>query len=213
MYNKLKIRLSALAFASIVITILMLLLFFFQKNDFVKHEETVVRQIAIAANKPPPPPPIQQSQVDTSPSINLSANGSGPVMQFTQLQLATKMDFSELPPPEITNMTSHFLDNLNVDWQAFGLDDLDGQPELLTDISIDYPRSLVRQGYTSFRIKLDVLITENGKVLLRKIIENPHPEIESLIHKLMKNVRFTSPKKGGLSVRAAFIWPLEFNHK
>lgn len=211
--NKVKLRFTASMIAVLLITALMLSLLFFQQVDFSKPEKTVIRQISIASSPPPPPPPpVQQAQPNATPTINLSANGSGPVMQFTQVSLASPMNFADISPPEISNMTSHLLENLNVDWQAFGLDELDDMPRLLTNLKIKYPKSLVRKGVNSIAIELDVLIDESGKVILRNIVHNPYPEFEPIIHKLMKKARFTAPKKNGVSVRAAFNWPLEFSH-
>ncbi|NQZ23499.1 MAG: TonB family protein [Colwellia sp.] len=211
--SKLKLKCIAISAAALIITLLMLALLFFQKIGVTKAEQTVIRQISIASSPPPPPPPpVQEAHVDSTPTINLSANGAGPTMQFIKVKLANHMDFADIPPPEITNMTSHLLDHLSVDWQAFGLDDLDDVPRLLSNLRIKYPQNLARKGINSISIELDVLIDESGKVILRKIVHNPYPEFESIIIKLMKKARFTTPTKNGVSVRASFNWPMEFSN-
>lgn len=206
-------RLIAILLSIGMVASLMLSVLWFQKTDMLKPETLTIRQITIAAPPPPPPPPsMQQNQIESAPSINLSADGAGPAMQFTEVKLPQKTDLSELTPPQVDNMTANFLDNLNVDWQAFGLDELDDVPRLLTNLEIKYPSSLVRKGIRRIEVELDVLIDESGKVVLRRIVRNPHPEFESIIQKLMKKARFTAPKKNGVPVRAAFNWPLEFSH-
>ncbi len=209
---KFKLRFTAAIVAVLLISALMLSLLFFQQLDLIKPEKIMVRQISMIAPPPPPPPPVQQAQSDFTPRINLTVSSSGVVMQFAKVKLANQVNFKDIPPPEISNMTSHLLDNLTVDWQAFGLDELDDMPRLLTNLKIKYPKSLVRKGVSSIAIELNVLIDESGKVMLRNIVQNPYPEFEPIIHKLMKKARFTAPKKNGVSVRAAFNWPLEFSH-
>ena len=212
---KFKLRFTAAIVAVLLISALMLSLLFFQKLELIKPEKIMVRQISMIAPPPPPPPPppaVQQAQSGFTPRINLTLSSSGAVMQFAKVKLANQINFTDISPPEISDMTSHLLDNLTVDWQAFGLDELDDMPRLLTNLKIKYPKSLVRKGVSSIAIELNVLIDESGKVMLRNIVQNPYPEFEPIIHKLMKKARFTAPKKNGVSVRAAFNWPLEFSH-
>ncbi len=196
-----------------LIASLMLSVLWFQKTNPLKPESLVIRQITMAAPPPPPPPPsMQQNHIESTPSININAGGSGAAIQFVELKLPKQMNFSDLAPPQIDNMKVDFSNNLNVDWQAFGLNELDNIPRLLTSLKIKYPPSLVRKGIRRIDIQLDVLIDESGKVILRKIVRNPHPEFESIIQKLIKKARFTAPRKNGMPVRATFNWPLEFSH-
>jgi len=211
--SNLKLKCIAISAAVLCITLLMLALLFFQKINFTKPKTTVIRQISIASSSPPPPPPpVQEAPTENVPTINLSANGSGPTMKFTKVKLDSLMEFSDIPPLDKTAMTNNLLDNLSVDWQAFGLEDLDDLPRLLSNLRIKYPEKLARRGINSISVELDVLIDESGKVILRKIVRNPYPEFEPIILKLLKKSRFTTPKKNGVSVRAAFNWPMEFSN-
>jgi protein TonB len=206
-------RLIAIFVSVVLITSLILSVLWFQKTEILQPETITVRQIAIAAPPPlPPPPSPQKNQTEPTPSIDLSADGAGPAMQFAEVKLPQQTDLSDLAPPKIENMSSPFLSHLNVDWQAFGLNELDDVPRLLTNLKINYPNSLVLKGIRHIEVELDVLIDESGKVVLRRIVRNPHPEFESIIQKLMNKARFTAPKKNGVPVRAAFNWPLDFSH-
>ncbi|MBV1910650.1 MAG: energy transducer TonB [Kangiellaceae bacterium] len=198
--------------AGLVATLILSVLWF-QELKLLKPQTLTVRQITIATPPPKPPPPlVKKNQFESTMSINITANGAGPAMKFAEVKLPQQMDLSELSPPNIEHMKGAFVDNLSVDWQAFGLSELDDVPRLLTNLKISYPTSLVRKGIHRIDVELDVLIDESGKVVLRRIVRNPHPEFESIIQKLMKKARFTAPKKNGVPVRAAFNWPLEFSH-
>jgi len=214
MKQDIKFRILAVAISVFLIFTFMSALLFFQQIEIDAPETMIIRQIALAPPPPPPPPPspVQERQADSTPVINLSTVGAGPTMKFSQIKVINKAQLSDLTPPDLTPVNTAFSDQLTVDWQAFGLNELDDVPRLLTSLKINFPKSLVRKGIRKITVELDVLIDENGKVVLRNIISNPYPEFEPIIQNLMQKARFTAPKKAGISVRAVFNWPLEFSH-
>ncbi|MBB1372512.1 energy transducer TonB, partial [Pseudoalteromonas sp. SR45-4] len=111
--------------------------------------------------------------------------------------------------PNIKVSTPQF-QSMNVNWDAFNLNQLDDLPTLLTPVKAVLPKSLTRQGVEIFTVKLDVFIDENGIVSLIEVVQNPYPTLKPAIDKIIKQSRFSAPKKEGEAVRARFIWPIEF---
>lgn len=165
-----------------------------------------VREVAIAVPPPPPPPPptVQQNVVETP--VNLQIQGSGPVLQMVEVEPNI-----EISPPEIPDIVTETTQwqSLEVNWDAFDLNQLDSLPSLLTALRVNFPRSLSRQGIDEVLVRLDVVIDEEGRATLVEIVENPYPELRSEIERLVRNSRFTAPQKENENVRARFIWPVE----
>lgn len=154
---------------------------------------------------PPPPPPPAQHQVVETP-VSLQIQGAGPAIPLIEVKQNIEPIKPEIPVIDTHNTQWQ---SLEIDWNAFDLNQLDGFPNLLTPLRITFPKSLSRRGVTRVLVKLDVVIDEQGQVTLVDIIENPHPELTTEIQRLVRNSRFSAPKKDGQPVRARFIWPVE----
>lgn len=167
--------------------------------------KVTIREVSVVPTTPPPPPPSPSQQAVETP-LTLQVQGAGPSIEMSLADPQIQMDKPDLP--EISTTMPQF-QSLEIDWEAFDLNDLDGLPSLLSPLKIKFPKSLVRQGIKRVLIKLDVVIDEMGQLTLINIIENPHPELKPEILRLIRNTRFTAPKKDNESVRARFIWPVE----
>jgi len=172
----------------------------------VTDEKIEIREVVLMTPPPPPPPPpsVQQPVIETP--ITIQVQGAGPPLQLVEINKRVEISKPKLPTID-TRQTQW--QTLEIDWNAFDLNDLDGLPNLLTPLQLTLPKSLSRRGIKHVLIKLDVLIDEQGKVTLINIIENPHPELNKEIERLVRNSRFTSPRKNNQVVRARFIWPVE----
>ena len=173
-------------------------------------ERTVmVREVKLVALAPPPPPPPTTQQPTPPEALTLAVEGQGPAVEISLVApVALKMD-THVPTPQM-NVEPDWQSQLDIDWQAFGLNDLDGLPQLLTPIKAAFPNSLVRKGVHQAVVKLDVFIDEQGQISLISIAHNPYPELNNAIDKIIKSSRFSTPKKNGEAVKARFIWPVEF---
>ncbi|MEP4889121.1 MAG: hypothetical protein ABJV04_03775 [Aliiglaciecola sp.] len=199
--------LASLLIASLVSVVLNVLI----QNPGLQTGLTI-RKVNLAVLPPPPTPKRQQlkSQINSAPNIQLSVDGEGANMEIQYTDTLQDIQISELPEVKIHNSQNNLLDMLSFDWQAFGLSDLDEMPKLLTELKIKFPDSLKRQGVTNAAVELAVLIDEQGSVLLKNIKQNKYPELNVAIKKLVKQARFSIPRKDGIAVRASFNWPLEF---
>lgn len=205
-------RYHIFAFLSSVGLMLFSLLGIFASNWFsAKYDpQVMVREVTQAYTPPPPPPkPITRQTTKTQLSLDLNASGVGPSLSVTNIKIIEPLK-PILSPPDFTQQTSDLNLDLAIDWQAFGLGELDSVPILLTQIQAIFPRSLARKGITEAQVSLDVFIDEQGGITLISITEMPYDELLDAINKIIRTSRFSVPTKNSQPVRARFIWPVEF---
>lgn len=166
-----------------------------------------IREIAVLQPPPPPPPPPAVEAPRAESPIALQAEGGGPVLRLLQPDRQS-IEIAKPDTPAIRTVQPRW-QSLEVNWDAFSINELDKLPTLLTPLHVVFPKSLSRRGIDSVLIKLDVMIDEHGQVSLIEVAENPYPELKPEIDNLVRNSRFSSPEKGGEPVRARFIWPVE----
>jgi hypothetical protein len=205
-------RYHIFAFISSIGLMLLVFLGVLASNWFTAEYEpkVMVREVTQAYMPPPPPPkPITKQVTQTQLTIDLNASGTGPSLNITDVKINEPLN-PMISPPEFTPQTNDLNLDLAVDWQAFGLGELDSVPVLLTKIKATFPRSLTRKGITKAKVALDVFIDEQGNVSLIAITEMPYEELLDSINKIVSTSRFSVPTKNNQPVRARFIWPVEF---
>ncbi|ATG76541.1 energy transducer TonB [Pseudoalteromonas fuliginea] len=200
--------LFAFALSLIVLTAALLLLWLAQLAEHIVQDKVIVREVAMVALPPPPPPSIQQQQAN-EPAQSLMVEGAGASIQAVKIKIKSKLKIVRPDTPSVKVSTPQW-QSVNVNWDALSLNQLDGLPTLLTPVKALLPKSLTRQGIDTFTVKLDVLIDEGGNVSLIEVVQNPYPSLKPAIDKIIKQSRFSAPKKEGEVVRARFIWPIEF---
>ena len=196
----------------LTITMMILALALLFINDWLStyiEPKVEVREIHVATLPPPPPPPESQQIQTPQPSMTLSFTGDGPSIDISDIKIEQPL-FKQPQPSVQMQMNVDFSDNLTVDWQAFGLGELDSVPSLLTRAKSSYPKALVKKGIMQVVVKLDIFIDESGKPTLISIKAPHYPELNSTITTLVKRARFSPPTKAGENVAARFIWPVEF---
>lgn len=210
-YNTSKNRRRLLSFGlSMAVFIFMFALLFIKKNlDGLVKDELVIREISLATPPPPPPPP-QQQQERVEAEVQLNVEGKGPPIQVSEIKMEDPLEAFDLMTPNIQTLTTDWDLDLEVNWTAYGLDELDSTPSLLTSLRADWPQELTKQGIEHVVVRLDVFIDETGRINLVSILENAFPILNKPIERVIKAARFSIPQKGGEAVRARFIWPVEF---
>jgi len=169
-------------------------------------QETIeVREINVALPPPPPPsPPVQQEVVETRLTLKIPGTGAS----LPKIDVKQPIDPIKPNAPTLSNHNIKWQE-IEMDWDAFDLNQLDELPKLLTPLQISLPKSLSRKGVDKVLIKLDILIDTNGQATLINIVENPYVELTGSIQKLVNNSRFSAPSKDNEAVKARFIWPVE----
>lgn len=199
----------ALLLSAIVFLLALLLIRLSETSELLKNETLLIREINIAIPPPPAPPPPMEMVEAVEQSIALNIEGSGPAVLNIKQQQKHTLTIAKPSIPDVKASVPE-LSEFNVNWDAFSLADLDGLPQLLTPLKAKFPKSLVRAGVDKAKVKLDIVIDEQGQVSLVNILENPYPELKAEINRIIRASRFSIPKKGDVAVRARFIWPLEF---
>jgi hypothetical protein len=210
--RKVKHPLFAFFLSLLVLACVLLLLWLGQLAKRAVQDKVVVREVALVAL--PPPPPLAVSQASPSKSLpSLVVQGAGVAIQAVDIKVNSSLDLISPTAPTVT-MNMPKLQSMSVNVAAFNLDDLDEIPALLTRVKTTIPKKLSReltsQGIEKFIIKLDIFINEAGRVNLLNIVKNPYVEMNPKIKEIVKNTRFSPPKKAGVAVRTRFIWPIEF---
>ncbi|MBQ4798388.1 energy transducer TonB [Pseudoalteromonas sp. MMG006] len=197
----------AFGLSLIVLSAALLLLWLGQMAEHHMQDKVVVREIAMVA-LPPPPPSVSQQQ-SSEPMQSLKVQGAGASIQAVNVKIKSNLSIVKPDTPSV-KVNAPQWQSMSVNWDAFSLNQLDGLPNLLTPVKAVLPKSLTRQGVDVFTVKLDVFIDESGRVSLIEVVQNPYPELKPAIDKIIKQSRFSAPKKEGETVRARFIWPIEF---
>lgn len=205
-------RIISIVLAAACLTVLLTVIQLSKSTHSQTKEDLVVRQVSVALPPPPPPPAQEQQQVNNSGvDIDFSFNAQGLALKMAEQNVKVREIKVEKPP--IDSLTQV---NLNIDWtpdwQAFGLDQLDQRPQLLTPIRVSFPHRLYQRGVNKALVKLLVMIDEQGQVHLQQITQLKYPELKPSLQQAISQARFTPPKMDGKLVKAEFIWPLELEH-
>jgi TonB family protein len=91
---------------------------------------------------------------------------------------------------------------------SYDAGELDAKPRLVNRPSATYPRDRLQAGVKEGRVLLEVSISTNGKVTVRRVISSSHADFTAMARKFASKARFSVPKKNGQSVTAIFRWPL-----
>lgn len=94
------------------------------------------------------------------------------------------------------------------DQQVFALTELDHKPIVMYRPTYDLAKSLQRAGISDTLVEAHVMIHEDGHVSLISYEYLPHPELKPEVDRIIEKLRFTSPKKNGIKVKAEFLLPL-----
>lgn len=205
-------RIISIVLAAACLAVLLTIIQLSKSTHSQTKEDLVVRQVSVALPPPPPPPAQEQQQVNNSGvDIDFSFNAQGLALKMAEQNVKVREIKVEKPP--IDSLTQV---NLNIDWtpdwQAFGLDQLDQRPQLLTPIRVSFPHRLYQRGVNKALVKLLVMIDEQGQVHLQQITQLKYPELKPSLQQAISQARFTPPKMDGKLVKAEFIWPLELEH-
>jgi hypothetical protein len=193
---------------------IILLLFTLLLSDVPDVSENItLRSVSVGLPPPPPPPPspVETTTQTTTTQMDLLANIEHGIALATAKIQPPKLQPPSLPQLDIRSSMPELDSALSFNWDGLGLSELDQTPRLLTAPKIRFPNNLRSRGVSRVLVELNVMIDESGRVFLKEIVKNPHPQLNSEIRLLTQRARFTPPKKDSKPARAVFIWPLEFS--
>ncbi len=148
----------------------------------------------IEAEEPPPPAPAPDL-----PKLNIEFDSVAPPIQASpNREIKLRLDMAEFAP-RVEQVRRHM---------TFAASDLDSQPRLVSRPTVPYPKNLAARGIKEGRVTLEVIISNRGKITVRRVLESTHPDFTKMARSFAMGSRFTAPKKDGRSVAALFKWPL-----
>ncbi|MBB1372137.1 hypothetical protein H5058_15095, partial [Pseudoalteromonas sp. SR45-4] len=124
--------LFAFGLSLIVLSAALLLLWLGQLAEHHMQDKVVVREIAMVALPPPPPPSVSQQQT-SEPMQSLTVQGAGAAIQAVDVKIKSNLSIVKPDTPNIKVSTPQF-QSMNVNWDAFNLNQLDDLPTLLTPV-------------------------------------------------------------------------------
>lgn len=185
----------------------------FSKVILEPDDEVTVRAISVA---PPPPPPPREiiEQIDESVaednSINISVSGQTSELTFSTKPKLKNIKVNEIERPNFDFNSIDLKKTLAIDFPQYEIKDLDEMPRIVSSTNLRIPRSLRDRGIKRVDTIVDILIDEVGRPYIKEIIEHGYIEMDPVIRKYLKGVRFSPPKKDGRPVQAVYTWTLRF---
>ena len=144
---------------------------------------------------PPPPSPLEKSQPTPPPPadplelprLDLEIESVAPPIKALLAENKLTLD---MKPAEFANALQPAKMR-----SLFSASDLDDKPRLLNRPAITFPAAQKRKGINEGRVTLEVLINAGGKVTVRRVISNSHPDFVPVAKSFAANARFSPRKK------------------
>lgn len=199
---------------SLVLTGLLVLLLLFNKNaDFLQKESVTVRSVDLTLPPPPQPPPEPKPRAETkaeAPSIDLMGAGGGPSLSYSDNPRLSTLSIEQIEQPKVDLGAIDFDRSLSVNFPLLEVRELDQVPRLVSTNRISFPREMRRRGINRIATKVEIIIDQNGKAFVKKIVDPVYPEMIDIIRKAINDSRFTVPRKNGKPVQAVYLYNLVF---
>lgn len=201
--------------SSVLLTCALLMLILMVKIPSDRQADTLtVRNVDVAAPPPPEPPPpiVQQQQASSSPnpSMDLLGTGGGAPMTYSANPSLSLDNLVRVEKPEFDSDKFDLSSNLSVDFPMVEVKELDSVPRLLSNNRIAFPRQMRERGIDRVTTKVEIIIDQQGKAYVKKIIDPVYPEMVDVIRKAINDSRFTIPTKNGRPVQAIYLYTLVF---
>jgi len=195
---------------------LVMAMLMFKTNDLKPEETVTIRTIDVALPLPPPPPPpmeVEQTKSESSSaSIDLIGMGEGPKIKYSDTPKLEKPKKSKLKLPKFDMSSLNLGQAISVDFPILEVKSLDQIPQVISSKFFPPPKSIIRKGIKRIPTEVEIIIDQQGKPYIRKIIDPIYPEMIDTIRKWVKHARFTVPKKNGQPVQAVYLYGINFNY-
>tara|TARA_B100001094_G_C18194628_1_gene809773 strand:- start:4760 stop:5401 length:642 start_codon:yes stop_codon:yes gene_type:complete len=164
---------------------------------------------------PPPPPPIQHTEsLVIQPQMQLSMQPSTVALKpqpidMNRPDLITDLDLSS----HIVMQKQEALHHESIQKiELYHVGELDQSPTLVNQIShLSLPHSLTRLGINDVELIIEVEVDKQGSLQLRSVKKMDYPQLRPLIHRIIRQAKFTPPTRQGQPVRAIYEWPLRIS--
>lgn len=175
--------------------------------------DTVIREITRLAPPPPkaPPSPPDLQQPDTAPEPEFQP--PLPEISLQQLQLSLQPGMSDALGIDVgIGGFNTQIDILKEAERIFTFEELQQAPHIISAPTINYPDTLRRRGITRGNVEMIILIDEQGRVTVEKILSSTHPDFEPIAREVARRSRFSISTINGEPVKVRGRWPLTIKH-
>lgn len=177
-------------------------------SDSMKRPE-LERQVDIVREPPQPPPPEPTEQKEQEQTEELELEAQAEQVDLTQLQIAITPGMGDVEAGTFSVSGFAVGPDALQDMQIFDIADLDRIPQVMTSPKFVIPRELERAGIRG-SVRLVVLITPEGKVLVAGVDSTDHPRLVEHARAFAEKIRYESPMRNGQKVTTKFILPLKY---
>lgn len=175
------------------------------------------REIISVSAPPPEMPPLPEDRISNQQEELLMVQMAAPEAVVD----IDRFDVSVNPGPGFGTGVgfgpANFSVNMNVDIQSdiqdiFNFDDLAQPPRLInaSDISMNFPRELKRQGIKAVDLKVLILIDHRGHADVEKILSSSHshPSVTREAEAIVRQMRFTVTEIDGRKIKVRAPIPI-----
>ena len=200
-------------YASSMTVVILFLIPFTQYITSLADSGPDIRAIDVAPPPPPPPPdfeepPEAEEIEEQAPEIAPPP----PMLSFSQLEVALEAGIGDAVGGGFGFGGFAVQPDISADIELFDVKDLDEIPRPRVIVNMKPPIRFKLERISG-RVRLEVMIDEEGKVTVLSVVSTSDIELnESAIEAAEKFV-FTTPKKNGKAVKTKYIFPIGFDFK
>lgn len=187
-----------------------------QTLNAVAPETVVYREVTLAAPPPPKaPPPTKQSESSQQQAAKKPQLARDvPQLSLSQLEISLNPGRGASLTMGVQQMQfDGDIDVVGDIEKIFEFDELPQPPSLInqSQLSYTYPRDLARRGVGDVTVILQVIIDENGRTNVDKLLSTSYPnaQIEQEARRVASKARFTITKIDGRAVKVRARFPLK----
>lgn len=203
-------RVRAVIFGALLSFAILFMIPFTQLLSGLGREDKKVRSFDVVQPPPPPPPEIEEPPEEPPPEEPPpEMSPPPPPLSLTQLELALNPGIGDALSGAGGFEAFSLTPDAALEAQLFNVQDLDELPRPIRQVKMEPPNRF-RQERISGLVKLEIMIDEEGRTTVRKIIESSHPDLEQPAREALRQWVWSPPKKNGEPVKARYVLPIGF---
>jgi protein TonB len=183
---------------------------FTQMLSGLKPQDKTVRSFDVVQPPPPPPPELEEPPEEPPPEEPPpEMTPPPPPMSLTQLELALNPGIGDALAGVGGFEAFALSPDAALEAQLFDVQDLDELPRPIRQVRME-PPTRFRQERISGLVRVEIMIDEEGRTTVRRIIESSHSDLVDPAREALRQWVWSPPKKNGDPVKARYILPIGF---
>jgi len=174
--------------------------------------DVTLRTVDTVLPPPPPPPPPEppREEEEKRPQHRPKLQNKPRPLTLSQLEVALNTGVGDsLAGAFATGGFEAPAIDTAAEMQTFTVAELDEEPRMIKRPRFIYPEQFKREGITG-TVLLEILIEETGEVARAKVLSATRREFGEAALEMAGDMRFETPRRNGLPVRATYELPIRF---